>query len=184
VFKKMDKKKMFIRQTTLPEVGLEGQEKLLEAKIAIIGCGGLGSAAAVYLAATGVGQIHLIDYDKIDLSNLHRQVFYTLEEVGRSKAKSLAKHIKSISSFVSVSIHEEPINKNNIAQQLNDYLKDKTTIIIAHRLSTIRKADYIYVLDRGKIEEEGTHDELMGLEGTFYNYLSSQTKLVHSSSLV
>ena len=117
----MDKKKMFIRQTTLPEVGLEGQEKLLEAKIAIIGCGGLGSAAAVYLAATGIGQIHLIDYDKIDLSNLHRQVFYTLEEVGRSKAKSLAKHIKSISSFVSVSMHEEPINKYNIDQQLNDY---------------------------------------------------------------
>lgn len=117
----MDKEKMFIRQTTLPEVGLKGQEKLLEAKIAIIGCGGLGSAAAVYLAATGVGQIHLIDYDKIDLSNLHRQVFYTLKEVGRSKARSLARHIENISSFVSVSIHKEPINKVNIAQQLNDY---------------------------------------------------------------
>lgn len=112
---------MFIRQTTLPEVGLKGQEKLSNAKIAIIGCGGLGSAAAVYLAATGIGQIHLIDYDKIDISNLHRQVFYKLEEVGKSKARSLAKHIENISSFVSVSIHEEPINKNNIAEELKNY---------------------------------------------------------------
>ncbi|MDN3641272.1 HesA/MoeB/ThiF family protein [Lutimonas halocynthiae] len=117
----MDKEKMFIRQTTLPEVGLKGQEKLSNAKIAIIGCGGLGSAAAVYLAATGIGQIHLIDYDKIDVSNLHRQVFYKLEEVGKSKAKSLAKHIESISSFVSVSIHEEPINKYNITEELKNY---------------------------------------------------------------
>ena len=117
----IDKKRMFVRQTTLPEIGLEGQDKLLGSKIAIIGCGGLGSAAAVYLAATGIGQIHLIDYDKIDESNLHRQVFYTLEEVGNSKARSLAKHIKNISPFVSVSIHEEPINKSNIDHQLKDF---------------------------------------------------------------
>lgn len=112
---------MFVRQTTLPEIGIKGQDKLLNSKIAIVGCGGLGSAAAVYLAATGIGQIHLIDYDKIDISNLHRQVFYKLEEVGHSKAKSLAKHIQNISSFVSVSIHEEPINKDNIDKELNDY---------------------------------------------------------------
>lgn len=121
MFEKMDKEKMFIRQTTLPEIGSKGQEKLLESKIAIIGCGGLGSAAAVYLAATGIGQIHLIDYDKIDVSNLHRQVFYKLEEVGKSKARSLARHIQKISSFVTVSIHEEPINKFNIDEELKNY---------------------------------------------------------------
>ncbi len=117
----IEKERMFVRQTTLPEIGLKGQDKLLDSKIAIIGCGGLGSAAAVYLAATGIGQIHLIDYDKIDASNLHRQVFYTLKEVGNSKARSLAKHIENISPFVSVSIHEEPINKSNIDNQLKDF---------------------------------------------------------------
>ena len=117
----IEKEKMFVRQTTLPELGLEGQEKLLDAKIAIIGCGGLGSAAAVYLAATGIGQIHLVDYDKIDISNLHRQVFYKLKEVGNSKVRSLANHIENISSSVSVSIHEEPVAKNNIEEQLKSF---------------------------------------------------------------
>ena len=69
-------------------------------------------------------------------------------------------------STSALDVHTE----NRLFESLNDYLKDKTTIIIAHRLSTIRKADYIYVLDNGAIEEEGTHDELMSLEGTFYNY--------------
>ncbi|MFK5881006.1 MAG: ABC transporter ATP-binding protein [Sulfurospirillum sp.] len=69
-------------------------------------------------------------------------------------------------STSALDVHTE----NRLFESLNDYLKDKTTIIIAHRLSTIRKADYIYVLDHGVIEEEGTHDELMSLEGTFYSY--------------
>jgi len=69
-------------------------------------------------------------------------------------------------STSALDVHTE----NRLFESLNDYLKDKTTIIIAHRLSTIRKADYIYVLDNGVIEEEGTHDELMSLEGAFYSY--------------
>ena len=117
----MDKEKMFIRQTTLPEIGLKGQEKLLNAKIAIVGCGGLGSAAAVYLAATGIGRIHLIDYDKIEVSNLHRQVFYKTEDVGKSKAKTLARYIQNISSIVELSTCEEAINKNNISDELMNY---------------------------------------------------------------
>lgn len=116
-----DKEKMFLRQTTLPEIGMAGQEKLQNAKIVIIGCGGLGSAAAVYLAATGIGSIHLVDYDKIDLSNLHRQVFYRLDEVGKSKAKTLADYIQQISPYVDVSYSEEPISKSNIEEQLHPY---------------------------------------------------------------
>lgn len=116
-----DKKKTFIRQTTLPELGKEGQEKLLDSKVAIIGCGGLGSTAAVYLAASGLGHIHLIDYDTIDISNLHRQVFYTLDELGNSKARSLANHIKNISDFTSVSISDQAITKNTIKEQLKDF---------------------------------------------------------------
>ena len=114
-----DKEKTFIRQTTLPEIGEIGQEKISKSKIAIIGCGGLGSAAAVYLAATGVGHIHLIDYDTIDLSNLHRQVFYRRDQVGKSKAKTLAAYMSEISAYIEVSFAEEPITKSNI----DDHLK-------------------------------------------------------------
>ena len=116
-----DKEKMFLRQTTLPEIGLSGQEKLQNAKIVIIGCGGLGSAAAVYLAASGIGNIHLVDYDKIDLSNLHRQVFYRRDQVGKSKAKILANYIEQISPYVDISYTEEPISKSNIGEQLHPY---------------------------------------------------------------
>lgn len=116
-----DKEKMFLRQTTLAEIGMAGQEKLQNGKIVIIGCGGLGSAAAVYLAASGIGNIHLVDYDKIDLSNLHRQVFYRRDQVGKSKAKILADYIEQISPFVNISYTEEPISKSNIDQRLSTF---------------------------------------------------------------
>lgn len=116
-----EKEKTFIRQTTLPEIGKAGQEKLNKAKIAIIGCGGLGSAASVYLAASGIGHLHLIDYDKIDLSNLHRQVFYRPDQVGKSKAKILSNYIEKISPFVDITFEEEPITKSNIHKHLNDF---------------------------------------------------------------
>ena len=116
-----DKEKTFIRQTTLPEIGEIGQEKLNKSKIAIIGCGGLGSVAAVYLAASGIGQLHLIDYDNIDLSNLHRQVFYRRDQVGKSKAKTLAAYIRETSPFVEVSFAEEPITKSNIHEHLKAF---------------------------------------------------------------
>lgn len=120
-----DKEKTFIRQTTLPEIGKIGQEKLNRSKIAVIGCGGLGSAAAVYLAASGVGHIHLIDYDTIDLSNLHRQVFYRRDQVGKPKSEILAAYIQGISPYVEVSFVGEPITKSNI----NEHLKAFSLIV-------------------------------------------------------
>ncbi|MCA0932832.1 HesA/MoeB/ThiF family protein [Lutimonas saemankumensis] len=115
------KKKMYIRQTTLPELGLKGQKKLNSAKIAVIGCGGLGSAAAVYLAGSGIGHIHLIDYDQIDQSNLHRQVFYHLDQVGESKAKVLSEHISLLNPYVKTSIDNRALTKETIHSQLSDY---------------------------------------------------------------
>ncbi len=92
---------------------------------------------------------------------------------GQRQRLSIARMIVQNSNIVildestsALDVHTE----NQLFESLNTFLEDKTTIIIAHRLSTIRKADYIYVLDNGAIEEEGTHDELMSLEGTFYNY--------------
>jgi len=115
------KENLYKRQIIIPEIGLKGQQKLYDSKIAVIGCGGLGSAAAVYLAASGVGSMHLVDYDHIDVTNLHRQVFYGLDDIGKPKARKLADHIKRISPFVQVTYSDLPITKSTIMQQLNGF---------------------------------------------------------------
>jgi sulfur-carrier protein adenylyltransferase/sulfurtransferase len=115
------KEQFYNRQTTLHDFGEIGQEKLQKAKIVIVGCGGLGSISAVYLAASGIGKIHLIDFDIVNVSNLHRQVFYKTEDIGKSKVKVLANHIQSITPFVEVSTSDKPITKSNIFSQINDY---------------------------------------------------------------
>lgn len=115
------KQQFYNRQTTLQNFGESGQQKLQEARIVIVGCGGLGSIAAVYLAASGIGNIHLIDFDLVNVSNLHRQVFYKMVDIGKSKARALANHIRSISPFVEVSTSDEAITKYNIFGQIDDY---------------------------------------------------------------
>lgn len=110
----ISKSKIYQRQTTLQEIGAVGQQKFQDANIAIVGCGGLGSVAAIYLAASGIGSIHLIDYDTVDVSNLHRQVFYKLEDVGKSKAEILSIYIKTISPFVNVSFTNKAVSKENV----------------------------------------------------------------------
>jgi len=115
------KKQLYKRQTTLSEFGEKSQQKLQDAEIVIVGCGGLGSVAAVYLAASGIGKIHLIDFDVVDVSNLHRQVFYKMEDVGKSKADVLANHIKAISPFVQVTTSNKALTKITIFNQIDDF---------------------------------------------------------------
>lgn len=119
--REITKKILYKRQTTLKEVGEKGQEKLQNAKVLVIGCGGLGCVAAVYLAASGIGNIGLIDFDVVDESNLHRQVFYKISDIGKSKAAVLANYIEQISPFVTVNFSENAISKQNIFNQLKDY---------------------------------------------------------------
>lgn len=106
-------KKIYQRQTTLSEIGDSGQEKLQQAKVTIVGCGGLGSVAAIYLVGSGIGNIHLVDFDVVDVSNLHRQVFYKMEDIGKLKAEVLANYIQSISPFVKVTFSTVAVSKNN-----------------------------------------------------------------------
>ncbi len=108
------KEQLYKRQTTLKEIGALGQQKLSQTHITIIGCGGLGSAAAVYLAASGIGNIHLVDYDVIDVSNLHRQIFYKTKDIKRSKVTVLADHIGNISPFVNITTTDRAVSKENI----------------------------------------------------------------------
>jgi sulfur-carrier protein adenylyltransferase/sulfurtransferase len=109
------------RQTTLPKIGTAGQERLSQAKVLVAGCGGLGAVAAVYLAGSGIGTIHLVDFDTVSVSNLHRQVFYKTADIGKAKAQVLAEHIKAINPFVKVSFSKKAIAKKNVKELLAPY---------------------------------------------------------------
>tara|TARA_B110000037_G_C17116746_1_gene504081 strand:- start:1340 stop:2407 length:1068 start_codon:yes stop_codon:yes gene_type:complete len=113
--------KRYIRQTTLKEVGNEGQEKLFDAKILIVGCGGLGNFVAVNLAASGIGTLHLVDFDRIDISNLHRQVFYKTEDVGKLKAETLCNYIKSINNEINCSFSNKRLVKNEVREIIRQF---------------------------------------------------------------
>jgi adenylyltransferase/sulfurtransferase len=115
------KEQFFRRQTIVQEFGETGQQKLQNAKVLIVGCGGLGNSAAVYLAASGIGHLHLIDFDTIDISNLHRQVFFKTSEIGASKSAALAKHMEQIAPYVKVTFSNEPISKLNVFTSLENF---------------------------------------------------------------
>ena len=89
-----NKQAYFQRQTTLTEIGLAGQELLQKAKVLVIGCGGLGSPIAIYLATSGIGELHLVDFDCVSVSNLHRQVFFRVKDIQKPKVEILAKEIE------------------------------------------------------------------------------------------
>lgn len=103
----------FQRQTIMSEFGEEAQEKLEQAKVLVVGCGGLGSPAAIYLATSGIGALHLVDFDTVSISNLHRQVFYDLEDVGKSKVAVLAAKIQKKAPFCAVTFSSKPLSKDN-----------------------------------------------------------------------
>jgi adenylyltransferase/sulfurtransferase len=113
-------KQRYARQLSLDKIGLKGQEALLNAKITIIGCGGLGAIAAAYLAGAGVGSMTLIDGDRLHISNLHRQVFFQEESTGLSKADELAKHIQNLNSDVELTVISDMLSKENIDKHLEN----------------------------------------------------------------
>ncbi|MFC4267750.1 ThiF family adenylyltransferase [Polaribacter marinivivus] len=115
----MDKNQLFKRQITLSEIGEEGQQKLQNTSVLVVGCGGLGSPIAVYLASSGLGKIHLVDFDTVDETNLHRQVFYALDDVGKPKAEVLSNFIKKRAPFTEVSFTNKPITKDNVFELIS-----------------------------------------------------------------
>ncbi|WP_296701850.1 HesA/MoeB/ThiF family protein [Algoriphagus sp.] len=111
----------YIRQITLPQVGLSGQQKLMESKVLVIGAGGLGCAVLPYLAAAGIGKIGIIDGDKIEESNLHRQVLYSSEQIGLQKAKEASKSISRNNPNVEILVFEEYLTSKNAPQILQEF---------------------------------------------------------------
>ena len=117
----ISKSDLFKRQITLSEIGEAGQQKLQEAKVLVVGCGGLGSPIAVYLGASGIGKLHLIDFDRVDISNLHRQVFYSLKDIGKFKSECLSNFIQQRAPFTEVSFSSEAITKENAIELISEY---------------------------------------------------------------
>lgn len=109
------------RHLFLEGVGAEGQEKLLGSSVALIGAGGLGSPAALYLAAAGVGRIGLIDFDRVDASNLQRQVLYTTADVGQPKVEVAAARLAGLNPDVDVRMHPVKLEAANARALLADY---------------------------------------------------------------
>lgn len=106
----------YSRQIMLPQIDVEGQQKLLNATVLLVGVGGLGSASAMYLASSGIGHIIIADFDQVELSNLQRQIIHHTKDIGRPKVDSAKEKIHAINPDVEVSVINEKLTNKNIDQ--------------------------------------------------------------------
>ncbi|MDN3580891.1 molybdopterin-synthase adenylyltransferase MoeB [Mucilaginibacter flavus] len=113
--------KRYSRQVILPELGMEGQQKLKAAKVLMIGAGGLGCPVLQYLAAAGVGTIGIVDDDVVDISNLHRQILYSTADIGKPKAKTAKQKLGLLNPFINIVAYQQRITNDNAAQLFKQY---------------------------------------------------------------
>lgn len=111
----------YSRHVLLPEVGVEGQQRLKRARVLCVGAGGLGSAAALYLAAAGIGTLGLIDSDVVDITNLQRQIIHGTPDVGRSKVASASDRLRAINPLVRIEAHAGPLDETNALPLISGY---------------------------------------------------------------
>jgi len=116
-----DQRMRYSRHTLLPEVGVEGQVKLLNSRVLLVGAGGLGSPAALYLAAAGTGTLGIVDDDEVEESNLQRQVIHTTERVGEPKTESARTSIEALNPDVDVVEHRTRLDAGNVLEIIADY---------------------------------------------------------------
>ena len=111
----------YSRHFILKEIGIKGQKKLLNSRVLVIGAGGLGSPAAIYLAAAGVGTIGIADADEVDLSNLQRQILHSSNDLGKAKVQSAKESIESLNPDVKVNTYHTFVSADNILDIIKDY---------------------------------------------------------------
>jgi adenylyltransferase/sulfurtransferase len=111
----------YSRHLTLPQFGMAGQEKLKAASVLLVGTGGLGSPAAMYLAAAGVGRLGIVDFDVVDESNLQRQLLHFQDDVGRPKVQSAKDKLRGINPLIEICVHEEALSDVNAVRIMSDY---------------------------------------------------------------
>ncbi len=111
----------YSRHIIIPEFNIEGQRKLKEAKVLCIGSGGLGSPLLLYLAAAGVGTLGIVDFDVVDDSNLQRQVLFTVEDVGKSKAETAKKRLLALNPYITINVYDTKLTSENALEIFKDY---------------------------------------------------------------
>ena len=111
----------FSRQIILKNVGVLGQKKIIKSKILVIGMGGLGCPAAEFLTRAGVGYLGIVDSDNVDLSNIHRQCLYDVNDLKKSKVYAAQKKLKKINSKIKINCHKIKLNKNNYSKIIKKY---------------------------------------------------------------
>src|SRR5579863_4664115 len=111
----------YSRHLIMPEVGMDGQLKLKKAKVLLIGSGGLGAPLGLYLAAAGVGRLGIVDFDKVDLTNLQRQILFSTTDVGRPKIEAAADRLRAMNPDVQIDTFETQLTSANALDILKDY---------------------------------------------------------------
>src|SRR5437868_10090356 len=117
----VDEIQRYSRHLIIPDVAMDGQKRLKNAKVLVVGAGGLGSPALMYLAAAGVGTLGIVDFDVVDESNLQRQIIHGVSDVGRSKAQSARDSIAAINPLVDVRLHEFRLVRGNAVDLFKQY---------------------------------------------------------------
>jgi len=117
----VDEVKRYSRHLIIPDVGMAGQKRLKNAKVLVVGAGGLGSPALLYLAAAGVGTLGIVDFDVVDESNLQRQIIHGQSDIGRPKAQSARDSIREVNPYVNVVLHEERLDSDNAMRVFEPY---------------------------------------------------------------
>ncbi|MGK2860163.1 MAG: molybdopterin-synthase adenylyltransferase MoeB [Thermoanaerobaculia bacterium] len=116
-----DELQRYARHISLPEMGVEGQEKLRAGSVLVVGAGGLGSPASLYLAAAGVGRIGLVEFDRLDISNLQRQILFDTPSVGKPKIESAARRLRELNPAIEIVTHELRLTSSNALDVLRPY---------------------------------------------------------------
>jgi sulfur-carrier protein adenylyltransferase/sulfurtransferase len=111
----------YSRHIILPEFGERGQTKLKEAKVLVVGAGGLGGPLLLYLAAAGLGTIGIVDFDVVELSNLQRQLLFSVEDIGKSKVERAVMRLKSLNPYIEINQHQEKLTADNALDILSEY---------------------------------------------------------------
>jgi molybdopterin/thiamine biosynthesis adenylyltransferase/rhodanese-related sulfurtransferase len=117
----IDEVRRYSRHLIIPDVGMQGQKRLKNARVLVIGAGGLGSPALMYLAAAGVGTLGIVEFDEVDESNLQRQVIHGQSDIGRPKAESARESVKEINPLVDVVVHGERLDNSNVMEIFSGY---------------------------------------------------------------
>ncbi|HET8582708.1 MAG TPA: adenylyltransferase/sulfurtransferase MoeZ [Jatrophihabitans sp.] len=117
----IDEVRRYSRHLIIPDVAMDGQKRLKNARVLVVGAGGLGSPALMYLAAAGVGTLGVVDFDVVDESNLQRQIIHGQSDIGRSKAESARDSVREINPLIDVRVHETRLDNDNVLSIFSDY---------------------------------------------------------------